>query len=254
MVSINKNLFELVSGKTVALVGPAPHLLGKGAGNTIDKCDIVCRINDIIPPQDLRKDYGSKTDIMFHNFATPYLGGLEKKKSIYEEYYSKLKMIVCPVVKSSHLENDYLTWDNDRESAVVGNYKKIDNHNIPFYWIGLRDYKELYRKIGCEPVCGILGASIILEYPIKELLVCGFSFYLGGNRHEDIYHDSHLVDEYKVNRTFGIHGGHGYNANIKQIEFFKKMCHEHKKKIRIDSRMESILNISHENILSLERQ
>ena len=161
-------------------------------------------------------------------------------------------MIICPVVKSSHLENDYLTWDDSRESAVVENYKKIDNRNTPFYWIGLKDYKKLYHTIGCEPVCGILGTSILLEYPIKELLVCGFSFYLGGTRHEDMYHESHLIDEYKKNRTFGIHGGHGYSANIKQIEYFKKKCRQFKEKIRIDSHMEYLLNIEHENVLTLE--
>ena len=68
-ISLNKDLLNIVKDKRVALIGPAPYLTGKGSGNYFDNYDVVCRPNDIIPPENLRADYGNKTDVMFHNFG-----------------------------------------------------------------------------------------------------------------------------------------------------------------------------------------
>ena len=44
-ISLNDNLLRLVEGKRVAVIGPAPYLIGKNNGATIDKYDIIIRIN-----------------------------------------------------------------------------------------------------------------------------------------------------------------------------------------------------------------
>ena len=75
-IQINDNLLRLVENKRVIILGPAPYLVGSGAAKEIDDYDVVCRVNDIIPPLSLRPDYGNRTDIMFHNFGTPWMAGL----------------------------------------------------------------------------------------------------------------------------------------------------------------------------------
>ena len=49
-------LLELLSGKEVALIGPAPYLINKGYGEIIDNCDLIARPNEIIPLPNLRME------------------------------------------------------------------------------------------------------------------------------------------------------------------------------------------------------
>ena len=54
-------LEEYLAGKRVALVGPAPYLIGQNRGRVIDDYDVVVRIQpEIFCPE----DYGSRTDIV----------------------------------------------------------------------------------------------------------------------------------------------------------------------------------------------
>lgn len=54
-----KSVFE---GRTVAFVGLAPHLIGKGLGAEIDSHDLVYRTN--IFPVSYPEDYGAKCDVI----------------------------------------------------------------------------------------------------------------------------------------------------------------------------------------------
>ena len=59
---------SFLSGKRVALVGPASTLLGEGRGAFIDGHDVVVRLNHAWPlPEDLKKDVGSRIDVIYHN-------------------------------------------------------------------------------------------------------------------------------------------------------------------------------------------
>ena len=248
MFQIEKNstLKKLVEGKRVAVVGPAPYLQDTDNGEFIDKYDVVCRVNEIIPPQHIRKDYGSKTDIFFSNFATPHVEVIKKKISTYTDFYSNLKMVVCPTIKSKHADTNILQWEDDYISDVYKNMSDLNYMKIPSHWIGVRDYKTLYNIIGAEPNAGVLAIMMLLSHDIEELYLTGFSFNLGGNKYDDVYYRGHLDESYIVpSRIFGPHGGHGLDANLKQISFFKALCaHEHTGAIiRIDSFLKSLLDI-----------
>src|SRR5215510_102879 len=61
---------RLVSGKTIAVVGPARTLIGKRHGRHVDSHDLVVRFNDAgdLPSRpDLVPDIGSRTDILYCN-------------------------------------------------------------------------------------------------------------------------------------------------------------------------------------------
>ena len=57
-------LKNILSHKSVAVIGPAPNLENKNLGNYIDSFDIVIRINEFVS-EELSSDYGSRTDVLF---------------------------------------------------------------------------------------------------------------------------------------------------------------------------------------------
>jgi hypothetical protein len=250
-LKISENLKKLVKGKRVAFVGPAPYLKGHGLGDLIDDYDIVCRVNDIIPPEEIRSDYGNRTDIMFHNLGTPWLDGLKRKIEQYPDAWRDLKMVVCPVIKSDHSETNYLTWADHYVSNVVRNFDGINVHRTDFSWIGMKAYKQLYADIGVEFNSGLGGMMMLLNCPLEELFVTGFTFYVGGNHHDDLYYTGHWDTQDLARTTVGISGGHGARANTTQIEYFKNMINSGASKLRIDSHLKQIMDLSHNNVLGL---
>lgn len=252
-ISLNPNLMQLVAGKRVAIIGPSPHLVGKNQGSCFDDYDIVCRINDIIPLPNLRKDYGSRTDIMFHNFGTPWMDGLKRKIQGSKQHFDELKMAVCPVILSEHSEvSSYLSWPDNYISKVVNNFHSINENFIPFYWIGVKDYKTIYKLVGAQPNSGMMAILMLSKYPIKELLVSGFTFFAEGTKLEEVYCDGHW-DELEASKrnNYGIHSGHGYHANISQINLFKKFIKMHYNLIRVDSKLNDLLQLEHPSVLKL---
>lgn len=253
-IALNTDLLNIVKDKRVALIGPAPYLTGKGSGTYFDNYDVICRPNDIIPPENLRADYGNKTDIMFHNLGDHVLPILRKKIEEDKEHFKKLRMVCCLATKAKHSDTNFLSWPDNYVSDVVQNFDQINEYNIPFYWIGNRDYRKIYNEIGTEPNQGVLSIAVLMSYPIKELLVSGFTFYLHCKTYEDTYRDSYhtecnrIVQDFKKGRAFGFDAGHGSVSNRKQIDFFKKKC---SKKITIDSHLKDLLDIDHNRVYQL---
>ena len=68
----NQSLLKLIQGKRVVIVGPSPHLIDTKFGDVIDSYDIVCRVNEV-HPTGFEKDYGNRTDVIFHNCGTRFI-------------------------------------------------------------------------------------------------------------------------------------------------------------------------------------
>jgi hypothetical protein len=248
-IEFNNELLHLVKGKRVAIVGPAAYLQGKKLSHRFDDYDIVIRPNEIIPQKNMRLDYGHTTDIMFCNFGTPWMPGIERKikSEDREEYFKKLKLVVCAAIKASHQDVDYLNWPDDHTSAVVDNFNKINKYELPFYWIGVRDYKRMHNYMKAEFCTGMASIVMLLHYPIKELLVSGFTFYNGGNAYEELYCPGHMDDIDTKGRSFG----HGGDAQEQQLTFFKKLLHVFEDILKIDPYMDGILQLNHPNLLDI---
>jgi hypothetical protein len=229
-IQLNDNLLRLVENKRVIIVGPAPYLTGSGAGEEIDKYDIICRVNDLAPPLSLREHYGSRTDIMFHNLGALWMPGLKRKIEKYSKDFQKLKMAACLSIKSEGSQKDCLQWPNDYVSGVVKNFESINRYNLPFYWVGIEDYKKLHKAVTVEPSQGILAMAVLAEYPLKELAIKGCTFYLEGQDYDQVYFAG-CRDDYS--------GAIGHDMNA-QIVFFKKLLRE-KQKIVIDPYLRKLL-------------
>jgi hypothetical protein len=244
-ISINPDLLKLVENKRVVLIGPAPYLKGSNRGSEFDKADIIARPNEIIPPRHLRKDYGSRTDIFFSNFGTTWMPGIERKIALddHEEYFKKIKLVVGSAIKSDYSETNYLSWPDDYISNIPRNFQSINSHNLKFYWIGVRDYKRLYNSIGVEFNTGIAAISILAHYPLKELHLAGFTFYHGGNSYKELYYEGHMDELDIKGSTFGLSGGHGREAHLRQVDYFKTLYSNSNGLITIDQKMKEVLSL-----------
>jgi hypothetical protein len=248
-LKLNDDLLKLVKNKRVVVVGPAPYLLGRNMGTVIDDYDIVIRINDIIPPMDIRKDYGTRTDILFHNLGTPWMPELRGKIRNNKDHFNNLKMTICPVIKSDHSETNFLSWADHYVSNVVRNFEQVNAPRMPFYWIGVRDYKNIYNEVKVQFNSGFGAIIMLLEYPLKELFITGFTLYQGGSKYEDQYYKDFMDEENIKGKSFGPNAGHGGFAVKKQFEYFKILLQKHN--FKIDSHLEKILNIRAKNVYNI---
>ena len=229
-ISLNENLLRLIKNKDVALIGPAPYLIDSSRGPEFDNADIIVRPNEIIPPKNLRKDYGSRTDILFCNFGTPWMPGIKRKIALddHEEHFKNLKLVVGSAIKADHSEGDFLTWPDGYVSAVPSNFQSINKYNLPFYWIGVRDYKKIYNSVGVEFNTGIAAAAILLSYPIKSLKIAGFTFYKGGDSYEELYYEGHMDKE-------------DIKGKLYLLILWKELCFHRSRVIKLDKKIKDIL-------------
>ena len=140
-IKLNQKLLEIVKDKNVAIVGPAPYLEGQNRGAEFDKYDVIVRPNEIVPPEHLRMDYGSRTDILFCNFGDIWMPGIKRKieRDDHDSHFKNIKLVVGSAVKSNHSQTNFLSWSNDHVSSIPSNFQSINKHNLPFYWIGVED-------------------------------------------------------------------------------------------------------------------
>ena len=237
---MDEYLLELVEGKRVAVVGPSPHLINQNKGKLIDDYDVVVRVNYFQTPVENKKDYGSRTDIMFHNFGTSHIPALQKLIDCYPEDFDNIKMIGCPLIYGTRgKEDNFMSWSDDHIGDVVHNAKIINKNNVPFYWIGVSKYKQLYKKFGCEAYSGSLVISILLSFPIKELFITGMTFYKNAKTPNDLYFDGYKTKEYPDTMP-----GHGEDAFEKSFKYFLKIYKENMDVISVDDVLDKIIKDS----------
>lgn len=241
----DEKLLNLLKGKRVAIVGPSPHLIGTGAGKEIDSYDLVCRVNEV-HPTGYEEDYGNKTDIVFHNCGTRFIDVFAQRlleKSIISKY---LKYVICPCVKATGPDN-WQGWPAHIVSPVVANFNKINIFNIPFHWIGLHNYREIFGQVGTEPNAGQTAITMLLKHDVEELLVTGFSFYAQGN-HSSTSHRPGHTNKGLENEDIG---EPGHKQAPQKIYFKDYILKNHGHQLRLDSYISELLGCEHRNTLEL---
>ena len=229
-------LYDFIANKRVVIVGPSPCLQGSGDGKIIDSFDVVCRPNHFWTNDELKNDYGSRTDILFHNFGTDWIPGLKDNIENHKEDFNALKMLVCPLIYGTRIKEDnYMSWDEDHIGDVVHNAESINTNDIPFEWIGVKKYQEIYNMIGCQPYTGTLSVLMLLECPVAELYVTGFDFYQTDKAYADGFHNP--LDGPAPETG----GGHGYSCTQRQIFVFKNLFKQHKI-LKVDQQLQQIID------------
>ena len=209
------SLEKLVKNKRVALVGPSPHLVGSNLGDKIDSFDIVCRINEVLFAKKLRKDYGSRTDICFWNMGTAHLKEFSFMVNESKEEFDNVKLVVCP--RHSLHVTPYHLQNFSPERNVFKNFESL-NLDKKFFHIGDEKNIEFENAIGCHASIGSLAIMMLCEYDLKELYICGMSFYQTSMR----YHDEEIeFFNNIVKKDVKAHTPGGHNSQV-ELRYFRE--------------------------------
>ena len=156
---------KFVENKTVAIVGPAKSIIGTGKGETIDKFDIVIRLNKALPlPMNISKDIGTKTTIIYNSLnVSDYPGQNILDTNLYKQY--GVKFVCCSYPYNGVFVND------------INNYINRYQFDIPFRCIEHGKYYAFENKIKTRPYTGTSAIMDILSYKVKALYITGIDFY-----------------------------------------------------------------------------
>jgi len=162
----DKLFTEFVSGKCIALVGPAQSIIGTGKGEVIDKFDIVVRLNKSIPlPENIGSDIGTKTDVIYNSLNTSDFPG---QNNLNQKLYKKYGVqYVC----SSYPFNHNIFHDD------ILNYVQKYKFELPLKVMHDMKFKNFERSLGTRPYTGTCAIMDLLSYPIKYLYITGLDFY-----------------------------------------------------------------------------
>lgn len=199
----DNNIRELIQDKTVAFIGPAPTLIGSGMGEVIDSYDVVCRVNSgFNVPQNIKLDYGSRCDLLFHSCDDHSINDLKKLLNEYAPPY------FCLPLEDSRGKNN-LRKDKFRIIEEYGTY---------CYHAGNKLRLKIQEKVQDNPNTGFVSIFVILNFEPKNIFLGGFSFYKG-NKYYDGYLNKYLEK---------IH------SQTEQINFFKNIYKNNSEIIDVD--------------------
>lgn len=154
-----------LKGKSVVLVGPANSIIGTNLGKTIDKFDIVIRLNKALPiPLNLENDIGSRTDIIYNALNTTDFPG---QNNLDTNFYKRngVKFVVSPYPFSGVFYNDIINY--------ISKYK----FDLPFRTIKQSKFSAFKNQLKTRPYTGTSAIMDLLTFDIKALYITGIDFY-----------------------------------------------------------------------------
>ena len=166
---------NMISGKSVALIGPALYLTDSGYGDEIDSNDVVIRLNRGIELVNKHsQDIGTRTDILYSCLIEKPANAGKLDIELMDDL--GIKMIVAPP------HSDFVGVAHQTKFHQLVNYSKISNiaKEIPVRIIDHVFHTELAKEVSCKPNTGFLAIFDLLRYKPKSLSIYGFSFYLDG--------------------------------------------------------------------------
>jgi hypothetical protein len=153
---------RLVSGKTVAVVGPARTLLGTRGGHHIDSHDLVVRFNDafeFLHGADLLADAGERTDILYCNPV------ILKQTLARGRARPGLAYVVCT--------NNSLSFVADAEVGATA-------FATPVRVVYAASAMLSKWLDGNWARTGMIAILDLLSFDVRRLFITGMTFYHGG--------------------------------------------------------------------------
>lgn len=195
----NKIFENLISNKSVAIVGNGPSELGKNKGEEIDSHDIVIRFNNY-RIDNYEKDYGTKTNIWIKCSSNDIVHNRNNKNFdciLYEPDYYHHEII-----------DGYLNVLFDDCKINVVDYFDFDDHY------------SLRKQFHIFPTSGFVCINKVIKQPnIKHFDLYGFSFL---QEKQEEYSSHYFNDRSKKEAVF--HSSH-HNLNL-ESEFIKRILND----------------------------
>ena len=167
---------QLISGKRVAIVGPAKYMMGSNLGKEIDENDVVIRINRSIETTNIYpEDIGTKCDVLYTCLIETAQNAGKLVPSELKNHY-RVKYVVAPPESQydgvSHETKVHYMAKKDTVSEI----KEL----LPFRIVSHTFHTELAKKVHCRPNTGYMAIYDLLRFNPEMLSIYGFSFYLDG--------------------------------------------------------------------------
>ena len=225
------DLKNIITGKRICVVGPAPNLKNSGSGNIIDSYDIVVRVNQKFQMSpDQEKDYGKRSDVLIGSF----------NENNINECFDNLEFIMKQKLIIGVMPN--MGYEPIRKFSEFLDSNKIKNHFLDDRYI----YK-MFREVGTVVNSGLMAILLLMNYDIKEIYVTGFTFYNMG-KFGKIYNEEYFnsvvksgkldlvkQEDYAMRHDFLIHDIES------QIKYFYSLWKNNSDLIKLDEYLNSNL-------------
>lgn len=252
--------------KTIAFVGPAPTLLGKGLGKFIDGHDLVCRASHNLCHEEEKKDYGSRCDVLFHHNGSKTI--LEYKREFLDIMKVEKPRIFAPVRMAKRQHK--CPWEKQKvfHMDIIQYYSQalltdpfLKDVYIFHFGNGLQHtVTDLCQPRPTNCNTGMYALFAMLSMPIKSIFFCGFDFYQGvlgtGSRQylpTDPHWDNHILWQKEYNPDWKPEHSEKsqkkelvettHHDQIPQIKLFYWLTEKYKDKIEIWDDVKEVLSM-----------
>jgi len=231
-----KDNFLNITGKKVAIVGPAKYMEGSKLGKEIDSHDIVVRINRGIESiVKFSEDIGLRTDLYYscliERAQQTGILDIDLMKSL------GIKHIIAP--PDSNMKG--MASSTKLHSLVNNNKIEEIKKEIPLTIIDHVFHSYLAENIDCKPNTGFLAIYDLLRRNPKSLSIYGFSFYLDG-----FISGQKSGVEFEKNCTEQEFADMAFNSKRhvqKNMWNFAKSTLLNNEKVKLDKDLKKILNL-----------
>jgi len=237
--------YNFLKNKRVAIVGPAKSIEGAGQGHVIDSYDVVVRIKSTYVPPKLRKDLGTKIDILYTDdeSTNDILPG-----DTVEKLGDKWRINELSDLREEKVDIKYTCsvypkgeWFFGRFVPALEHFSQSRDVRI----ISDEPYFEIKKQTN-RPNAGFSAIIDLLTAPISELYITGLDFY------RSLYRGDYLNSGYTpktiqswahssdgVDPKTGKEDRHDPDA---QFKYFKYDMYLKDKRIKVDKFLTKVLN------------
>jgi hypothetical protein len=194
----------LFKGKSVALIGPAPHIIERR--QYFRDYDLVCRINNAVHmPDDLALATGTRCDVWYAS----------DKMMTHKSHFGKydyVKYLRAGKSRKRHLDPQV-------------KHKFSEMHGFLF---------PVRKLLKCEPNRGVKAIIDILMDNPKRLYITGFTFYQVGKAYFDGY-----CSEKGQKQNTARKGECGNHSQPSQLDLFVTLIWQHPK-VKVDAELNEV--------------
>lgn len=170
---INPAYFDFLSGKRVAIVGPASYVKDLDTGSFIDDFDIVIRINRGIELIDVySSSIGHRTDILYNCLIKSPDNGGDLNIKTYQAHGVKW----ISTVPGSDINGVCKSQKLHKMVSRIDVFKL--KRYFKFHIMDHKEYSQLNMRIASRANTGFAAIFDLLNHGVAELYITGFSFYL----------------------------------------------------------------------------
>jgi len=238
-----------ITGKSIALVGPAASAEQFTNGKKIDSYDLVARVKSFYVPENKREVYGSRVDLLYtdnHETNDVLPGDLvtnegdKRKITMCQQSVALRGAILQQQISAVISTYPKSEWFFDRFVPSLNGMASLTNVRI------LPDYPYMdIRKQTNRPNAGFSAIIDLCSLPVSEIFITGIDFY------RSLYKEGYLnslytrstIEKWKTDHDgFTPDGSPDRHEPDLQFKYFKNNFWKKDDRIKVDPFLEEVLS------------